>query len=139
MNDFNDIAEMLNPTRAGGSRENDLTIEVLPFETSRSIRLTVIGESLRLQAKVELGVLEIPLGPALECCAQSREDFNEDMNMLDSKGLSPTYVRWFPLRSPDEAIPMEGDMGKSLKSKESEKLNDNMFAEYFAPCIKLAL
>ena len=30
-------------------------------------------------------------------------------------------------------------MGQSTKPKESEKLNDNMFREYFAPCIKLAL
>ena len=64
--DFNDIAEMVNPSRAWGRpRENDLHIQVAAFETSKSLRLTVIGE--RLQSKVEIGCLEIPLGPALEC------------------------------------------------------------------------
>ena len=139
INDFDDIAEMINPTRAAGSRENDLNIEVLPFETSKSIRLTVIGESQRLQSKVEIGVLEIPLGPALECCAQSMEDYEEDRNRVNSKGLPPAYIRWFPLMSPSEAVPIEGDMGKSVRPLESEKEQDNMFAEYFAPCIKLAL
>ena len=139
INDFNDIAEMFNPTRASGSRENDLNIQVQPFETSKSLRLTVIGERANVQSKVEIGVLDIALGPALECCAQSMEDLEEDRNMLNSKGLPPAYVRWFPLNSPSEAIPIEGDMGKSIRPLESEKLNDNEFAEYFAPCIKLAL
>lgn len=107
------------------------------FETSKSLRLTVIGE--RLQSRVEIGVLEIPLGPALECCAQSMEDHEEDWSRLHQKGLPPAYVRWFPLMSPSEAVPIEGDMGKSARPLESEKLHDNMFAEYFAPCIKLAL
>ena len=58
----------LNPTRAWGlPRENDIQLDILPFETSKSLRLTVIGE--RLQSKVE------DLGPALECCAQSMEDY----------------------------------------------------------------
>ena len=128
----------LNPTRAWGlPRENDIQLDILPFETSKSLRLTVIGE--RLQSKVEIGVLEIPLGPALECCAQSMEDYEEDINRLNSKGLPPAYVRWFPLMSPSEAVPIEGDMGKSTRPLESEVLNDSMFTEYFAPCVKLAL
>ncbi|KAL7543443.1 hypothetical protein ACHAXR_012723, partial [Thalassiosira sp. AJA248-18] len=138
LHDFNDIAEMVSPTRAWGlPRKNDLTVEVDAFETSKSLRITVIGE--RLQSKVELGVLEIPLGPALECCAQSIEDYDEDMKKMNPKGIPPAYARWFPLMSPSEAVPIEGDMGKSIRPLESEKLNDNMFAEYFAPCIKLAL
>lgn len=136
--DFTDIAEMYNPTRAWGlPRENDLNIEVDAFETSKSLRITVIGE--RLQSKVEIGVLEIPLGRALECCAQSMEDYAEDRNKVNPQGLPPAYVRWFPLMSPHEAVPVEGDMGKSIRPNESEKLHDDMFSEYFAPCIKLAL
>ena len=140
VNDWDDIAERFNPNRAaGGIRENDLEVTVLPFETSKSLRISIIGESQRLQSKVELGVLEIPLGPALECCACAMEDYEEDRNKVMSKGLSPAYVRWFPLMSPSEAVPIEGDMGKSVRPPESEKLKDNEFAEYFAPCIKLAL
>lgn len=139
VNDWDDIAEIVNPTRAVGIRENDLEIKVLPFETSKSLRISVIGESQRLQSKVELGVLNIPLGAALECCAQSMEDYEEDRNRVNSKGLPPAYVRWFPLRSPSDAIPIEGDMGKNVRPLESEKVTDDKFEEYFQPCIKLAL
>ena len=111
----------------------------MPFETSKSLRISVIGESQRLQSKVELGVLNIPLGAALECCAQSMEDYEEDRNRVNSKGLPPAYVRWFPLRSPSDAIPIEGDMGKNVRPLESEKVTDDKFEEYFQPCIKLAL
>ncbi|KAL7555284.1 hypothetical protein ACHAWF_018921 [Thalassiosira exigua] len=136
--DFNDIGEIINPAFAWGrQRSNELDIEVEPFATSKSLRLTVIGE--RLQSKVEIGVLEIPLGAALEACAQNMEDYKEDRNRVNPTGLRPAYVRWFPLMSPSEAVPIEGDMGKSMRPKESEKLQDSMFAEYFAPCIKLAL
>ena len=88
VSDFNDIAEMVNPSWVWGHpRKNDLRIQVDPFETSKSLRLSVIGE--RLQSKVELGCLEIPLGSALECCAQSMEDYEEDINGTTRKGLPP--------------------------------------------------
>jgi len=136
--DFNDIAEMVNPSWAWGRpRRNDLCIQVDPFETSKSLRLSVIGE--KLQSKVELGVLEFPLGPALECCAQSLEDYEADLKSPLPQGLSPAYIRWFPLLSPSEAIPIEGDMGQRIHPKEPEKRRDDAFKEYFAPCIKLAL
>ena len=137
--DFSDIADMMNPATAWGlPRKNDLIVRVGAFETGRSVRLTVIGE--RLQSKVEIGVLEIPLGPALECCAQSMEDYEEDRNRrVKHANLPPAYVRWFPLMSPSEAVPIEGDMGKSIRPLESEKVTDDRFGQYFAPCIKLAL
>jgi hypothetical protein len=50
--------------------------------------------------------------------------------------LSSINSRWFPLTSPADAIPVEGDMGQNVKPKESEKPRDDMFSEYFAPCIK---
>lgn len=53
--------------------------------------------------------------------------------------IPSTISRWFPLTSPADANPVEGDMGQSIKPKESEKLRDDMFNEYFAPCIQLAL
>ena len=83
---IDEFAEWWNPTRAG-ARENVLRISVDPFETSRSLRLTVIGE--KLQSRMEIGVLEIPLGPALECCAQSMEDYNEDTTRKNPQGLAP--------------------------------------------------
>lgn len=83
---IDEVAEWWNPTRAG-ARENVLRISVDPFETSRSLRLTVIGE--KLQSRMEIGVLEIPLGPALECCAQSMEDYNEDATRKNPQGLAP--------------------------------------------------
>jgi hypothetical protein len=120
VHDFDEMAEIFNPTRAGGTRQNDIKIEISPFETSKSLRLSVVGESRG--PNVEIGVLNIPLGNALDCTMDE-----------------PEYIRWFPLKSPDEAIPVEGDMNGSCRPFESEKLSDSMFAEYFAPCIKLAL
>ena len=72
------------------SLQNDLHIEVAPFETSKSLRLSVIGE--RIQSNVEIGVLEIELRGALECCTQSLEEFNEDNVSENPQGLPPAYV-----------------------------------------------
>lgn len=136
-NDPRELAEWFTPTRYWGTpKQNDLIINVDAFETSKSLHLTVIGE--KLQAKEVIGVLEIPLGKALECCSQSMEDFQESLNE-GKVDLTPSYVRWFPLKSSALAVPVEGDMGQSTKPPDSEKVNDNMFEEYFAPCIKLAL
>lgn len=136
-NDPRELAEWFTPTRYWGTpKQNDLIINVDAFETSKSLHLTVIGE--KLQTKEVIGVLEIPLGKALECCSQSMEDFQERLNE-GKVDLTPSYVRWFPLKSSALAVPVEGDMGQSTKPSDSEKVNDNMFEEYFAPCIKLAL
>ncbi len=136
-NDPRELAEWFTPTRYWGTpKQNDLIINVDAFETSKSLHLTVIGE--KLQAKEVIGVLEIPLGKALECCSQSMEDFQESLNE-GKVDLTPSYVRWFPLKSSALAVPVEGDMGQSTKPPDSEKVKDNMFEEYFAPCIKLAL
>lgn len=72
------------------TEKNDLQVEVSPFETSKSIRLSIIGE--RIQANVELGILDIELGPALECCTQSLEEFEEDRASEEPRGLPPAYV-----------------------------------------------
>ena len=137
-NDLHEVMELFSPTRYWGTpKQNDLILNVDPFETSKSLHLTVIGE--KLQAKEVIGVLEIPLGKALECCSQSMEDFQESLNEGNPWEVTPAYVRWFPLMSPALAVPVEGDMGQSTRPHDSEKLKDNMFEEYFAPCIKLAL
>uniref|UniRef100_A0A7S4RS30 Vacuolar protein sorting-associated protein 13 DH-like domain-containing protein n=2 Tax=Ditylum brightwellii TaxID=49249 RepID=A0A7S4RS30_9STRA len=124
-------------------RENDLSIDVRPLQTSGSIRLSVVGE--KLQSKVELGVLQIPLGTALDCCNEVLEEHQKNISgSLDESGQrsnqsTPMYIRWFPLQNPKDTIPVEGDMGHATKSAESEKTGDNLFNQYYTPCIKLAL
>jgi hypothetical protein len=122
------------PTANGNFRfiENDLHVHVEPQQTSGSIKVSVVAE--RLNTKLELGVLHIPLGAAIAACIDSTEEG------LDANEYTPPmYVRWFPLMSPRVAIPAEGDMGLSSRPNENEKLRDNMFQQYFAPCIQLAL
>ena len=90
-NELADLTEIINPlARWGRPRKNDLQIEVAPFETSKSLRLSVIGE--RIQSNVELGILDIELGPALECCTQSLDEFDEDRASVAPKGLPPAYM-----------------------------------------------
>lgn len=50
----------------------------------------MIGE--RIQTNVEIGILDIELGPALECCNQSLEEFEKDRVSVEPKGLPPAYV-----------------------------------------------
>lgn len=89
--EFADLADIVNPlARWGRPRKNDLEIEVAPFETSKSLRLSVIGE--KLQSSVELGILDIELGPALECCTQCLEEFEEDRHSIEPNVLPPAYV-----------------------------------------------
>jgi hypothetical protein len=114
--------------------ENDLHIHVEPQQTSGTIKVSVVAE--RMNTKTELGVLEIPLGAAIAACLDECE---EEIDLDRSTIKLPLYVRWFPLLSPRLAVPVEGDMGISSRSAESEKPRDSMFQQYFAPCIQLAL
>jgi C2 domain/SHR-binding domain of vacuolar-sorting associated protein 13 len=110
---------------------NDLLIHVAPQKTSGSIQVSIIGERSHQQllAKTELGVLHLPLGATIAAC----------MDCAESGDSSPMYVRWFPLTSPKDAVQVEGDGGLSTRPPDSEKLFDNLFHEYFAPTLKLAL
>ena len=108
-------------------RENDLQIYVEPLKTSGILRLSVLGE--KMQSRVELGVLQINIAAALNCCVDAGQD----------DGVSQQYIRWFPLMSPRDCAPVAGDMGLSTRPPESEKISDDLFSSYFAPCIKLAL
>jgi hypothetical protein len=115
--------------------ENDLQIYIEPQKTSGALRLSVVGE--RMNQHTELGVLYIPLGAAVGCCIECMEEFLErGRNVILH---SPMYVRWFPLISPKDAVSVDGDMGNSCKPLEREQLQDSLFANYFTPCIKLAL
>ena len=116
--------------------ENDLHVHVEPQQTSGSIKISVVAE--KLNNKTELGALQIPLGSAIAACIDSTD---EGIGSTSSETLPKPmmYVRWFPLMSPRLAVPVEGDMGLSSRPKESEQLRDNMFQQYFAPCIQLAL
>jgi hypothetical protein len=132
---------LLNPrTNAFEYGESDLQVRVDPQMTSGSLRLSIFGERFN-KKKVELGVLQIPLGDAISCCVECIEDVSEDTEELHPSLRStavPVYVRWFPLMNPKETVAVDGDMGLSSRPSESEKLRDNMFAQYFTPCIKLA-
>ena len=120
---------------------SDLQVFIEPQRTSGSLRLSVIGEKLNT-TKVELGVLEIPLGAAINCCVECMEEVREEQigsdKVLRGSGI-PAYVRWFPLMNPKEVVAVDGDLGVSSLPSESEQLRDNMFTRYFTPCIKLAL
>ena len=116
--------------------ENDLHVHVEPQQTSGAIKISVVAE--RLNTKTELGVLQIPLGAAIAACIDSAESMGDSDPIENSTG-PPMYIRWFPLTNPRLAVPVEGDMGLSNRPKESEQLRDNMFQQYFAPCIQLAL
>ena len=114
--------------------ENDLQVYVDPQKTSGSIRLSVVGE--RLNSKLEIGVLNIPLGAAISCCIEAIETAHE-RGRSDAEGA--IYERWFPLMNPRDCIPSDGDLGNSTRPPETEQEQDSMFVNYFSPCIRLAL
>jgi hypothetical protein len=118
--------------------QGDLHIHVAPQKTSGSIQLSVIGErsNKRLLTKAELGVLALPLGATIAACIDSTE---ESRGSSPANSTNPKYVRWFPLLSPKDAVPVEGDRGLRLRPPESEKKSDDLFHEYFAPCIQLSI
>lgn len=119
----------------GGELEDDLVIPIDPQKTSGSIRLAVIGE--RLNSKIELGVLDIPLGPAIRCCM---EEMETDVELEDADLDQLEYVRWFPLMNPKgDSNVIEGDMGYGGRPLDTEQATDTHFGQYFSPCIKLAL
>lgn len=130
------ISELRVGPRDGN--QGDLHIHVAPQKTSGSIQLSVIGErsSKRLLTKSELGVLSLPLGATIAACIDSIEE-SRDPSLANP--ATPMYVRWFPLLSPKDAVPVEGDRGLRLRPPESEKKSDDQFHEYFAPCIQLSI
>jgi hypothetical protein len=120
---------------------SDLQVYIDPQRTSGSLRVSVIGERMN-KTKVELGVLHIPLGAAINCCVECMEEVQEEQSekhrTLLSSGV-PAYVRWFPLMNPKDTVAVDGDLGHSSRPFESEQIRDNMFVQYFTPCVKLAL
>jgi hypothetical protein len=110
--------------------ENDLHVGVEPLKTSGSVQLSVIGT--RLNSKVELGVLQIPLANAISCCTEVTE--NRLSGDIDGPGV---YVRWFPLKDPKDCI--EGDGQICYRPQETEKNSDDQFKTYMRPCIKIAM
>jgi len=121
---------------------NDLHIHVAPQKTSGSIRLSVIGErsQTQLHARTELGILDLPLGASIAACIDRSNSSIITQEEVESASIfAACYVRWFPLISPKDALQVEGDRGLSTRPPDTEKTNDDMFRDYFAPCIKLAL
>jgi hypothetical protein len=117
--------------------ENDLHLHVEPQQTSGSIRISVVAERLNSKmAKMELGVICIPLGAAIAACIDSAQEMHlSDSNIQDI----PACTQWFPLMDPRTLQPVEGDMGLSTRPLEFEQQRDNLFHQYFAPCIQLSL
>lgn len=118
--------------------ENDLLIRTEPHQTGGSIVVTVVAE--RFKKQFELGVVHIPIGAAIATCI----DAAQDMEQSTTNGTSflndiPMYTRWLPLIDPKSTVPVAGDMGLSSRPQEHEQLRDNMFCNYFSPCIQLSL
>jgi hypothetical protein len=113
--------------------ENDLHLHVEPQQTGGSIRLSVIAE--RYKTKVELGVVNIPVGAAIAACIDTAQDM--ELSGYNTHNAIPMYTRWFPLMEPQLTVPVAGDMGLSTRAQENEQLRDNMFQ--YAPCIQLSL
>lgn len=111
---------------------HDLNFFIAPQVSSGNISLSVIGEKVqnRIKTRTEIGVLEIPLGGAITSCL-----FDE--RSQSSKTYS--YRRWFPLNDPSSLIPCEGDRALNFRPIDTEQTRDDLFNEYFAPCIELEL
>jgi C2 domain/SHR-binding domain of vacuolar-sorting associated protein 13 len=107
--------------------ENDLCIPIDPQKTSGIIRLSVIGE--RLNSKVELGILEVPIGLAIRCCIESADG-------KDAASTGLAYCRWFPLMNPKED---NTQMFCGLQALRSEQEVETWFTQNFLPCIQLVL
>ena len=118
----------------------DLHFYIPPQRTNGYLRLSVNAESRHqgIVTKTEIGVLQIPLGGAIAACVNSVEDYLLQES-IETKQDSPIYIRWFPLKKPEDEIPVEGDQLFGRQPSESEKPEPDQFAEYFTPCIQLGL
>jgi hypothetical protein len=119
------------------NHENDLEVNCKYLNTSGSLRLSVIGS--RLNKKVELGVLQIPLANAINCCAETSVKSDEYTHMeRNGEEIPGVYERWFPLQTPKDVT--NGKNKTYFQNMESEKATDDDFrTNYFTPCIKLAM
>jgi hypothetical protein len=115
--------------------DNDLHLHVEPQQTGGSIRLSVVAE--RYKKQVELGVVNIPIGTAIATCIDAAQDMETPVHSFLND--IPMYTRWFPLTESNLTVPVAGDMGLSGRPQEHEQLRDNMFNNYFSPCIQLSL
>jgi hypothetical protein len=109
-------------------KENDMEIYVQPLKITGSLRVSVVG--IKSNAKVEIGVVHIPLSNAIEAT------YGCTSTTMSSEGISP-YIRWFPLKNPKDCLPCEGDYGLVLNA-ESERTDPN-FDRAYTPTIKIAL
>lgn len=123
-------------SRSATTRSSDMHIHVAPQKTSGSLRLSVVGEKshANLHSKTELGIIHLPLGATIAACIDAARGASDGTN-----SATHSYMRWFPLMDPKDVVPVEGDLGRSLRPPESEKETDSSFHEYFAPCIQLAI
>ncbi len=109
-------------------QDHDLEVKVERLKTSGSLQLSVVGT--RLNSKVELGVLQIPLANAINCCTEA------SVNQGGDSMVPGIYVRWFPLADPKS---ISGDDLESPQHMHIEETSDEFFSQYYMPCIKLAM
>ncbi len=112
-------------------RDNDLEVKIEPLKTSVALQLSVFGT--RMNTKVELGVLQIPLAHAISCCTESSENIKKD-GSDHKRGI---YVRWFPLKDPKDCVGGDGQV--CYRPTDIEQTSDDKFSNYMTPCIKLAM
>jgi hypothetical protein len=118
----------------------DLHFYIPPQRTNGYLRLSIIAEGRHqgITTKSEVGVLHIPLGGAIAACVNAVEDFLV-LGKTHEGADSPIYIRWFPLKQPQDEIPVEGDQLFGRQPTESEKIESDQFTEYFTPCVQLGL
>ena len=118
----------------------DLCFKIPPQQTNSYLRLSVIAEGRHqgIVTRTEVGVLHIPLGGAIAACVNAVEDF-QITGKTQEGADSPVYIRWFPLKKPQDEIPAEGDQLVGRQSTDTEKIESDQFTEYFTPCIQLGL
>ena len=121
-------AEMSSSSQ-NSKRNNTLEVQVEPLKTSGALQLSVFGT--RMNTKVELGVLQIPLSHAISCCTEASE------NVDSADAVNCKYVRWFPLKKPKDCV--EGDGKVCYRPTDFERTEDNKFSIYDTPCIMLEM
>jgi hypothetical protein len=112
-------------TGSQGTEEssNDIQLRIPPQKNSGSIRVSIIGErsQQRMLSSVEVGHVVLPIFRTIAICSRRKGNY--------------WYTKWFPLKKSEE-----NRMGDDKsKPTECEQVSDNLFHDYFAPCVQLSL
>jgi hypothetical protein len=118
----------------------DLHFKIPPQRTNGYLRLSVNSEGRHqgIITKTDLGVLHIPLGNAIAASVNALEEYLDE-GKAQGEAESPIYIRWFPLKKPEDEVPAEGDQLVGRQPVDPEKVESDQFTEYFTPCVQLGL